>query len=270
MAEASRDKSYAQQAAEENMILDGWSQTWGIRVYPWYSNDKLKFSFIEIGSAGKGKSFDIYVNAQKPDTMGMCMDTWAYDILDGTFSQIIKAEKAAGEKYPKYYKIVTGGSGEKSVGIMGSDTPGNYVINAKNGDGKYCNIKITYAALRLFARRYLESYASRREELENIRKQSEKRNTSKHETVNPSEVEEVELPTVEATPIPEADGNTEISCILMGDVKQIKGMTLIAMHDPSSKKQFGTLYVKQGNPAMNKVIRIPVQKKGNDYLLLTK
>ena len=267
--EASREKSYAQQAAEENLILDGWSQKWGIRVYPWYSNDKLKFSFIEKGSAGKGKSFDVYVNTQKPDNMGMCMDTWAYDILDGTFSQILKAEKSAGERYPKYYKIITGETADKHVGIMCSDTPGNYVVNAKNG-ANYCNIQITYAALRLFARRYLESYQSRRDELEDIRKQAEYKAANwKQEHDVPEAVAPAE-PGIAENVIPEADGETEVTCILMGDVVQVKGQNKIAMFDPNSKKQFGTLYVKQGNPAMNKVIRIPVEKKGNNYLLLAK
>ncbi len=269
MAEASREISYAQEAAESNLILDGWNQTWGVRVYPWYSNDKLKFSFIEKGKEGKGKSFDVYVDTQKPDNQGKCMDTWAYDILDGTFAQIMKAEKAAGEKYPKYYKMLTGENAEKYVGIICSSTPGNYVLNGKDGE-KHCSIMITYAALRLFARRYLESYASRREELENIRKQAEKNIENEIKSYKAKASTPTSAATVTTAPMPETDGNTEVSCILMGDVKQVKGMTLIAMHDPNSKKQFGTLYVKQGNPAMNKVIQIPVQKKGNDYLLLTK
>ena len=268
--EASRDKSYAQQAAEENMLLDGWNQTWGIRVYPWYSNDKLKFSFIEKGASGKGKSFDIYVNTYKPDTMGQCMDTWAYDILDGTFTQIIKAEKSAGEKYPKYYKITTGENGNKSVGIMASNQTGMYVINGVSGTGAYTNIMISHAALRLFARRYLDSYSARRDELENIRRNAEK-NSSKyfdHENADTYTVDTADVNTPAA--LPAEDGNIEVSCVLRGDVVKKKNMSVVAMYDPNTDKQFGTLYIKQGNPNMNQVIRIPVQKKGNDYLLLAK
>lgn len=266
--EASRKISYAQEAAVNNLILNGWNQKWGIRVYPWYSNDKLKFSFIEKGSSGKGNSFDVYVDTYKPDIMGQCMDTWAYDILDGSFVPILKAEKAAGEKFPKYYKISTGENGEKYVGIMASDTPGSYVLSGKGSDKKYCAIRITHAALKLFARRYLSSYESRRNQLEQMRVDAEMHSKYHAEPEDEAYVPQAEEPLQQD--VSSEESCTEVKCVLKGDVITKKGMKIVAMYDPYSDAKFGTLYIKSGNPMMNAVIQIPVQKKGNDYLLLSK
>ena len=42
------------------------------------------------------------------------------------------------------------------------------------------------------------------------------------------------------------------------------------MYDPYTDAMFGKLYMKSGTPAMNTIIQIPVEKKGNNYLLLNK
>lgn len=170
MAKASRKISHIQEQMEQNAIYDSWTQNWGIRVYPAYGIDKLKFSFIEKGAQGKGKSFDIYVECLRDGAQ--CFDNWAYDILHGRLERALAAEKQAGEKYPKRYKYTTGESAEKSIGIMNS-TNGGYCINASvpGADNKkvFCNIPISFHDLRHIAERYLVSYQPRKNELEQIR-----------------------------------------------------------------------------------------------------
>ena len=174
MAKQSRKISHVQEQMEQNAIYDSWTQTWGLKVYPAYGIDKLKFSFIEKGSSGKGKSFDIYVECLRDGAQ--CFDNWAYDILHGRLERVLLAEKQAGEKYPKAYKYVTGESAEKSVGIMNS-TNGGFCINASvpGSDNKkvFCNIPVSFHDLRHIAERYMVSYEPRKKALEEIRAKAE-------------------------------------------------------------------------------------------------
>ena len=127
MAKASRTVSHIQEQMAENAIFESWTQTWGLKVYPTYGIDKLKFSFVEKGAKGEGKSFDIYMDCLRDGAQ--CFDNWAYDILHGRLERVLSAEKQAGEKYPKCYKYTTGENAEKSLGIMNS-TSGGYCVNA--------------------------------------------------------------------------------------------------------------------------------------------
>ena len=170
MAQASRTISRVEEQMSANVIFETWTQTWGIKVYPAYGIDKLKFSFIEKGAQGKGRSFDIYMECLKDGAA--CFDNWAYDILHGRMERILNAEKQAGEKYAKAYKYTTGENKEKSIGIMNS-TNGEFCINASvpGEDNKkvYCNVPISFHDLRHIAEWYQISYKSRKDELEAIR-----------------------------------------------------------------------------------------------------
>ncbi|MBP3784495.1 MAG: hypothetical protein J6I68_14715 [Butyrivibrio sp.] len=175
MAKASRTISHIEEQMTSNAIFDTWTQNWGIKVYPAYGIDKLKFSFIEKGASGKGKSFDIYMECLRDGAQ--CFDNWAYDILHGRMERILANEKQAGEKYPKAFKYTTGENAEKSIGIMNS-TNGGYCINASvpGEDGKkiFCNIPISFHDLRHIAERYVVSYQKRKDELEQIREKAAK------------------------------------------------------------------------------------------------
>ena len=167
MAEKSRDKSYILENAEKGAFCTHWGEKWGVSVYPAYGIDKVHFSFIEKGAEGKGKSFDIYMDTVR-DGLG-CFDSWAEDILDGTMFRVLKAEKDAGEKYPKYYKYNTGAKAEKSVGIMCSSKSGMYVLNAGPGvDNIHANVVLGRNDLIRLARRFRDTYASRMEELNSL------------------------------------------------------------------------------------------------------
>ena len=154
MAKQSRKISHVQEQMEQNAIYDSWTQTWGLKVYPAYGIDKLKFSFIEKGSSGKGKSFDIYVECLRDGAQ--CFDNWAYDILHGRLERVLSAEK--------------------SVGIMNS-TNGGFCINASvpGSDNKkvFCNIPVSFHDLRHIAERYMVSYEPRKKALEEIRAKAE-------------------------------------------------------------------------------------------------
>ena len=174
MAKASRTISHIEEQMSENTILNMWTQNWGIKVYPAYGIDKLKFSFIEKGAQGKGKSFDIYMECLRDGAQ--CFDNWAYDILHGRFERVLAREKEAGERYPNAYKYTTGESAEKSVGIMNSNG-GGYCINAsvpgEDGKKNFCNIPVSFHDLRHLAERYIVSYESRKDALEQIRVKAE-------------------------------------------------------------------------------------------------
>lgn len=212
MAEASRDKSYIFSNAEKGAFCTLWGEKWGVSVYPAYGIDKIHFSFIEKGSEGKGKSFDIYMDTIR-DGLG-CFDNWAEDILDGTMFRILKAEKDAGEKYPKYYKYNTGAKAEKSVGIMCSSKSGMYVLNAGPGvDNIHANVVIGRNDLIRLARRFRSTYAGRMAQLDalmmntiqnNEKKYGKKAQepTSSTQSVQPAE--NTQETKTEATPAEEA------------------------------------------------------------------
>ncbi len=163
--------SNVEEMATQNEIFELWTKYWGLKVYPAYGIDKLKFSFVEKGQSGKGKSFDIYMNVAKDGAQ--CFDNWAYDILHGRFERVMVAEKNAEEKYPKAYKYVTGEKAEKGLGIMNSTTSG-YCLNAyvpgKDGKTIFANVPVSFHDLRHIAERYQYSYEERKKELEDIRR----------------------------------------------------------------------------------------------------
>ncbi len=173
MAKASRKISHIQEQMENNTIFETWTQTWGIKVYPAYGIDKLKFAFIEKGAEGGGKSFDIYMECLKDGAQ--CFDNWAYDILHGRLEKTLAAEKQKGEQYPKAYKYVTGENAEKSIGLCNSSN-GGICINAcvPGDDGKkvFANIPVSFHDVRHIAERYMVTYAPRLAELEEIRKKA--------------------------------------------------------------------------------------------------
>ena len=170
-----RDMSYAEEAARDGALFCTWTQTWGLKVYTWYDMDKLKFSFVEKGKNGKGKSFDVNVNVKKDGLM--CFEILMHEILHDIrapydFVTVMGQEKAAGEKYPKRYKFVTGNKAEKSVGICNSSN-GGYCINGQgvtaDGSKVFANIPVSFYDIYTIAQAFNETYESRRQELSKIR-----------------------------------------------------------------------------------------------------
>ncbi len=220
MAKASRNQSHIAEQLSGNCIFETWTQQWGLKIYPAYQIDKLKFSFIDKGSSGKGNSFDIFMECRKADAA--CFDNWAYDILHVRLERALAAEKQNGEKYPKAYAYATGENAEKHIGICNS-TKGGYCINAQSmitPEGKneaqkvYCNIPISFHSLRYIAEMYYDTYEVRRKELIEIWKKSyddsrkynkpevpaqEQSNTQKEQTSAPVENKEQSVKKSEIT-----------------------------------------------------------------------
>ena len=165
----SRKESHAQETASKGAFCTLWGQKWGLSIYPAYGIDKVKFSFIEIGSAGKGKSFDVYIDTIRDGAA--CFDNWAEDIELGVMWRVLKAEKDAGEKYPKEYKFQTGENAEKSLGITNAQN-GGYLFNASTlgEDGKkvFANIQCNRGDLIRLAKRFKQTYEARLTELNQI------------------------------------------------------------------------------------------------------
>lgn len=171
-----RNVSYMEEDAKEGILFEAWTQQWGMKVYPWYSMDRLKFSFIDKGAKGKGKSFDVCVNTMK--SYAFDFETMKHEVLHDIrtpfdFVTILAAEKASGEKYPKRYHFVTGSNGEKSVGFCNSTKSDGYTVNASaivNGKKEFCNIPVSYYDIYNIVQAYAETYEPRKKELAEMRK----------------------------------------------------------------------------------------------------
>ncbi len=192
--------------AKANVIFEVWTAKWGLKVYPAYGIDKLKFSFIEVGAKGNGKSFDIYMATEKDGAD--CFDNWAYDILHGQFQRQLEKEEAALLIFPKAYLYVTGEKRDKCIGIMNS-TKGNaqYCIYANvdrnDGERRKAYIPVSAHDLRRLVERYKSSYATRKKELEFIRQKAEKAQAQWYQNAaidEPSVSEDAEASTDEVVP----------------------------------------------------------------------
>lgn len=167
----SRTRSYAEEAALDNSLFTVWTLNWGVKVHPWFDKDKLKFSFIEKGKAGKGKSFDIYMDIVKYGAP--CWEKWSNDILSPSrrFEAVLAGEKQQGEQYPKAYKFITGVKGSKSIGFCNSKN-GKYCLNA-TVPGTFANIPLDFGDIMMLAKNIDEAYRERRCQLMEIRKKAE-------------------------------------------------------------------------------------------------
>lgn len=169
-----RTRSSIEESASEGVLFSAWTQTWGLKVTPWYSMDKVKFSFIQKGANGKGNSFDVCVNAKKDYSFDLT--DFAHEVLHDIrtpfdFLQVMEQEAAAGEQYPKRYKFVTGSNGEKSIGVCNSKN-GGYCINASsviNGKRVFANIPCTYYDIYDILSTFMRTYENRSKEIETIR-----------------------------------------------------------------------------------------------------
>lgn len=150
MAKEARKLSRRQEMANEGTINAQYTQNaWFVKVKPAFSIHKILIDFVEKGKKGSG--FGIYVDLD-------LFDNWMDDVLSRTFARMLRAELEAGEKYPKYYKYVTGENGEKSVGFANSTgKSGGYVINGStvvNGSRVFANVPVDYNWLSTTAKYY--------------------------------------------------------------------------------------------------------------------
>lgn len=168
-----REVSYIEQQSDEGVLFEVWTTKWGLKVYPWYSMDKLRFSFIEKGAKGKGKSFDVSISTKRNGFFDF--ESLMHEVLHDIrtpydFVTVLAKEKEAGEQYPKRYRFITGSNGEKSVGICNSSN-GGYCINGKTvKDGKavFANIPCSYYDIYNIVTAYNETYEARRNELKGL------------------------------------------------------------------------------------------------------
>ena len=147
-----REISYIEESSREGLLFKAWTGTWGLKIYTWYSMDKIKFSFIEKGKSGKGNSFDVCVNAIKDCAMDF--ETLAHEVLQNI-------------RTPYSF---TGNKGEKSVGICNSQS-GGFCINGSsvvNGKPVHANVPVSYYDIYAIVDRYNRTYEKRRSELLDI------------------------------------------------------------------------------------------------------
>jgi len=191
--------SKLEKMARDGAFKDQFGGDWFVKIKPAYGVngqgiDKVIFSFVKKDTAGK-EFFDIYMDID-------AFDNWADEIIGGSMKAVLSAEAAAGEKYPKEYKYITGANGEKSVGFMLGRT-GAPLINASiKEEGKkavYANVPLTYGWLKTVAKQFKRTSAPRFAELDAIL--MEAANKYRHEV---SEEEYVGTPADSAdVPVPD-------------------------------------------------------------------
>ncbi len=153
--------SKAMGLANEGAFLAAYTKnSWFVKIKPAFNIDKALFSFVKKGDAAS-EHFDVYMDAD-------ILDTWFDDLLSDNqiLQRTLAGEAQAGEKYPKGYKYVTGENGEKSVGLVQSQTAGAITVNGKNG-GTYANVPVPTRDFKAAAKRYQVAYRKRIEELAN-------------------------------------------------------------------------------------------------------
>lgn len=170
-----RETSNIEEDCQEGLLFCGWTNKWGLKVYPWYEKDLIIFSFIEKGKQGKGKSFDISIPAKKNYVFDF--RDFSHEILHDIntpydFVSIMEKEKTAGEKYPKRYKFIAGSNGEKSLGFCNSTIDGyEYCINAsavKDDKKVIVNMPMSYYDIYGMVVAFAETYREREQELGRI------------------------------------------------------------------------------------------------------
>lgn len=155
MAQEKDKMSLRMEMAQEGILNSQFTKDgWFVKVKPAYGIEKVAFCFVKKGTKGSG--FNVYIDI---DTF----DNWCDDFLSGRFAHVLAAEKQAGEKYPKFYKFVTGESGSKSVGFANSTTDANmYVVNGQctiDGKNTYANVPVDCGWLKTTAKYFRRTSA---------------------------------------------------------------------------------------------------------------
>lgn len=158
--------SKLEKMARDGAFREQFGGEWFCKIKPAYGTegkgiDKVIFSFVKKGTAGK-EFFDIYQDIDY-------FDCWCDDILADKFLDKLIEESKAGEKYPKYYRYITGKDGEKSVGFMLSRTGGPMVNASVKEQGKkavYANVPLEYWWLKSLAKQFKRTVAPRFAELD--------------------------------------------------------------------------------------------------------
>ena len=142
MTNEGRKESRRRSMAKNGCLIEVFTQKSFLKVYPCFGIDRVKFSFADIGTKGKG--FDIYIEL---DDFDLLCD----DILDRTLQRKLLSEKATPEnKYPCSWQYVTGNNAEKNIRISkGMKSEVN--IHGKVGK-EMKNIPMSYDTLRTMAK----------------------------------------------------------------------------------------------------------------------
>lgn len=200
-----REVSLIEESMRNGLLFgEAWTKKWGFKVTPWYSMDKVKLSFIDVGKAGKGNSFDICISVKAPyhdDLMKLIVEMLPEEEThvrpQAHFLDIMKYEGA--NKVPEgqiRYHWRTGSNGEKNVYILNSSTDGTYsgrfcVKGETNVNGKkvVAMIPISYYDLYDMAEAIWETYQIRLLELKKLRAEGIEKAQSYHKANEPMDAD---------------------------------------------------------------------------------
>lgn len=106
--------------AQEGTFEVSYGKEWFVKIKDALSIGKVVFSFVNKHNA-KDEHFDIYLDVNR--FLALCAD-----FESRVAFRVLAEEKAAGEKYPKFYRFLSGENGERSIGIGPSDVKGAIVL----------------------------------------------------------------------------------------------------------------------------------------------
>lgn len=141
---SSNNTKFRDQLAE-GCIMEVYTRSDFVKVYPAFGIDKIQFSFVKIGSGGQEK-LDVYVGLNEFNNL-------CENIEDKSFQIALRNDK---EQYPSAWKINTGTKGTKhvAVGTMISQKDNKPAIFINGSDGaskKRFFVMTTYADLQNMA-----------------------------------------------------------------------------------------------------------------------
>lgn len=180
MADTTDRKSKRENLAEAGALSEDYAENSFFKVYPAYGIDKIKFSFVQKGSSGKG--WDIYMDIDEADNL---FD----DVLSFRLWTAFQNETSTPEnKYPCSYSFCTGDNGEKEIKLSKSRLANAEVNVYARCNKEYMNIPTPYSKLRTLAKWFKRTSKYRFEELTKItldamsNHQSMYHNTSSYES----------------------------------------------------------------------------------------
>ena len=141
---SSNNTKFRDQLAE-GCIMEVYTRSDFVKVYPAFGIDKIQFSFVKIGSGGQEK-LDVYVGLNEFNNL-------CENIEDKSFQIALRNDK---EQYPSAWKINTGTKGTKHVAVgtmisQNDNQPAMFINGSDGASKKRFFVMTTYADLQNMA-----------------------------------------------------------------------------------------------------------------------
>lgn len=225
-----------------------------LKVYPAFSIEKIKFSFVDINTNGSG--FDIFVDLDKFDLL-------CDDILSNELKRSIMSETKTKENpYPCSWAYRTGNSAEKEIRISKGMKSEVNIYGKFNNERK--NIPLSYDDLRIMAKYFRRISASHFDMLRDLTIQAMKKNEKYFKTEDiDNETREPEQQENSKAPEKNEEEIKPMTFITMSEIKHLKD-NLYCMEVADKNKAMTKLYFNESS------IKVLGAEKWNDLLAKAK